>query len=124
MIDLWRSNRDKFHKCEYWDVNEDEYTTRRNQLVYNSIPTGTFMAKIADSESESKQNVEDSFQFDSTFLALETMDDVSDLKSNNRVRFKGKMYIVLDVDKIPLRKNAEQFLEELVPYKYYISLRG
>lgn len=124
MISLWSGGRDKFHKCEYWLVDENENTTKRNQVVYYSQPNGIFMAKISNNEVEDKQNIDDSFQFDVSYVTLETTDNIQDLKNNNIVRFKDKIYIVESIDKVPLRKNAEQFLNDFVPYKYYISLRG
>ena len=124
MINLWSSRRDKFHICEYWKVNDDEDLIRPNQLVHEDRPDGFFSAKIVGDETEGKQNIEDAFQFDMSTLTIETDDDVKFLKTNDKVRFREKMYIVTNISFSALRKNSEQFMYYHNTYKYYIDLQG
>jgi hypothetical protein len=119
-VDLFVSRRDLFVECEYWlrDTNSDP-----NELIYKSRnPNGTFDAKIPDTETLGKQILGGVFMFDTTNLMLETTDDIHMLKENDVVRYQNNFYMVEQIQKVAIRRNA-QFFDD-VQYKYYLSLRG
>ena len=119
-VDIFVSRRDNFDECKYWCRKPNE---NPNELVYEMRkPDGYFDAKMSNPENFGTDVVGGVFMFDTNFVMIETNDDVFKLKANDVVEFRGKIYMITDIQKRPLRKN-NQFTNELA-YKYYISLRG
>lgn len=119
-VDFFVSRRDNFDECEYWVRKESD---NPNHLVYNDRgPDGYFDAKISNPENFGTDVIGGVFMFDINSLMIETNDDVHMLRANDVLKFRGNMYIITDIQKLPLRKN-NQYTNELA-YRYYISLRG
>ena len=119
-VDVFLSRRTNFEECEYWlrntnaDPNELVYQTRRSN--------GIFDAKISNPETFGNDVVGGVFMFDTKNLMIETYDDISEIKPNDVVSFKGDFYMVSQIQKYPIRKNTQFHSEQ--QYITYLSLRG
>lgn len=120
MLSEFVSRRNNFTECEYWlrDVNGDP-----NELIYQSRrPNGTFDAKQMSSETSGVQVIGGVFMIDIYGVSIQTDDDVSFLKANDVVEFKGTFYRITDIQKAIIRNN-NQFSDD-ISYRYYMNLRG
>lgn len=123
MIDLWQSRRDLFNEVEYWSQVTNEDLVLNNQLVYNRMPTGSFMAKEVSSYSLDSQVVGETVMFDDQSVTLYTRDKIDDLKVNDKVRYNGKFFRVDNIQKNYVKKQ-KQFIRGQISTEYYITLRG
>jgi hypothetical protein len=123
MIDLWQSRRDSFTEVEYWSQVDDEDLVGNQQLVYNRVPTGTFMAKEISVYSMDSQVVGETVLVDDQSITLFTRDKISDLRVNDKVKYDGKFFRVDNIQKNYVKKQR-QFMKELSSAEYYITLRG
>lgn len=123
MIDLWQSRRDLFNEVEYWSQVANEDLVSNSQLVYNRMPTGSFMAKEISSYSLDSQVVGETVMFDDTSVTLYTRDKIEDLKVNDKVRYNGKFFRVDNIQKNYVKKQ-KQFIKGQISTEYYITLRG
>lgn len=123
MIDLWQSRRDSFTEVEYWSQVDDEDLVGNQQLVYNRVPTGTFMAKEISVYSMDSQAVGETVLVDDQSITLFTRDKISDLRVNDKVKYDGKFFRVDNIQKNYVKKQR-QFMKELSSAEYYITLRG
>lgn len=123
MIDLWQSRRDLFNEVEYWSQVTNEDLVLNNQLVYNRMPTGSFMAKEISAYSLDSQVVGETVMFDDQSVTLYTRDKIDDLKVNDKVRYNGKFFRVDNIQKNYVKKQ-KQFIRGQISTEYYITLRG
>ena len=123
MIDLWQSRRDSFTEVEYWSQVDDEDLVGNQQLVYNRVPTGTFMAKEISVYSMDSQVVGETVLVDDQSITLFTRDKISDLRVNDKVKYDGKFFRVDNIQKNYVKKQR-QFHRGKTSASYYISLRG
>lgn len=123
MIDLWNSRRDMFNLCEYWSQDEREIDSNsKSRLIYNSVPTGTFMAKEVNSYSMEPQVIGEVFMVEQNTITIQTNDDVSLLKKNDFVKFDNNIYRVENIQKEIIKKQR-QYSAKGYSCSYFISLR-
>ena len=123
MIDLYTSRRDKFLECEYWSQEENPDYVESSEIAYKGTPTGSFVAKEANSYNVENQVIGELFMVESVTVVLITEDDVSNLKRNDIVKFDDKEYRVDNIQIAP-KKKQRQYLRDKYSKEYYISLRG
>ena len=124
LTDLYTSRRTHFIRCKFWNQEEHEEIANKNELLYKVEPTGTFMATEENSYANRNNILADSFLFDANFIVLRTNDDVSKLRTNDKVwTDDGNFWIVEDIQRKPLKKNRGMLKSKYCAASYYISLR-
>ena len=124
LTDLYTSRRTHFIKCKFWNQDENENYVSKNEILYNTIPTGIFYAKEANAYSNDNNTVSGDFMFDTTTITLITQDDISKMKVNDRVLTDdNNFWIVTNVQKNPLKKQRNYMKSKYCNAEYYISLR-
>lgn len=124
LTDLYTSRRTHFIRCKFWSQEEHEEIANKNELLYKVEPTGTFMATEENSYANRNNILADSFLFDANFIVIRTNDDVSKLRTNDKVwTDDGNFWIVEDVQRKPFKKNRGMLKSKYCAASYYISLR-
>lgn len=119
-VDEFTSRRIEFDYCEYWVRDVDG---NPNELIHvNRKKTGHFYARQENAESLGNNVIGGVFMFDTRNVTISTQDDINDIKQNDIVKWRDNVYMVADVQRIPLKKNY-QFHND-IRYKTYLSLRG
>lgn len=126
---LFSSNRGYNDECLFFKkkVLEStsvytEYLKNSNEVKYNKEEVaGKFNAKQAEDEINSTGMLGGFMMFDENNTAIKTEDDISDLKKDDLVLFRGKMYRVIPVSKKMVRRNNE-FTDD-IDYIYYLRLQ-
>lgn len=122
MLDIYRGRRDLFTKCTYWSQITNNDIVLNSEIVYNTTPTGHFYAKEISSLTTDNQVLGEAFMFESNNVTLQTTDNVSDLKVNDKVVYLDKEYRVDNIQKTA--ENRQRQFRVKTSYTYYISLRG
>lgn len=121
MIDLNSSRRDRFNECFYYLKIKDRNVSKTNQLIYDSIPDGSFYAKELNPYSKNNQFIAELFMIEEESVLISTGDDVSCLGVNDKIRMNNDFYIINNIQAIPLKRNNQYSTK---PTKtYYIELR-
>lgn len=120
MRDLFTSRREYFERCVYWALDEEEYI-KDNEIAYQMLPTGFFNAKQVSGEENTPQVVGGAFMFDSNTITLKTNDYIEDIKKNFLVEYKEEVWRVVNVQKVPIRK--ENQFHNKIKYTYYLRLK-
>lgn len=118
-IDINTSRRTNHSKCEYWKVNERNKD--KSELIYEKKSDGVFYAKEISAFSKDIQYIGDVFAFQSNTITLVTSDN-NDISINNIVRFNGKLWIVVNIQRRRIMKQTE-FSKKTSHYTY-IQLKG
>lgn len=120
----WVSRRDCHEFCSWWARNEgDEYTD--DELIMKREPSGTFYAKEYSPEYYDNNMHAGAFMSDRTTVTIRTPDDITGIKQNCIVKYQGKKWIVVSVQRKNVRNGMTEFaLEDDVPHFYYLQLRG
>lgn len=118
-IDIFMSRREFFNECWWWK-REDSWDA--NMLVHQKKPSGIFYAKEENPEQNRKEILNDVFQFDENTITLKTMDDISEMKSNDIVKYDGRVWMVSNIQRIKVKKQS-QFLEN-TSYLSYLTLKS
>ena len=93
-IDIYHSRRNTFNRCEFYTRDE---TADIEKLVHNKLPDGIFYAiEIAAIRSD-KNDVGNVMRFDRNQITLKTGDDVAKLRPDDVVKYRGKLWIVSDL---------------------------
>lgn len=121
MIDLYASRRDRFIECKYWLKIKDKNIVKPNQIIFNTIPTGSFYAKEVNPYSKNNQVIAELFMLKEESVLISTCDDVSGLELNDRVEMDEKKYRVNSIQESPFKKNR-QFSTNITK-EYFIELR-
>lgn len=117
---IFTGRRDTHRKCIYWCQDESEYYDK-NEIGIKKEPTGKFYAKEVQARQDGSQQVGGVFMFDSSTISLKTNDNIENLRKNDVVKYNNEMWRVTDIQKRPIRKNA-QFMKNAI-YTYYINLK-
>lgn len=122
-FDLLQSRNTYNEQCKWWSRNEaDEYES--DEIVMNRVPSGHFQAKEINAESRQNKIVGNAFMFDKSTITIKTPDEVSNIKNNDIVQFRGEKWIVASVQKAKTRAQRTFFaLDKNVSHYYYIELR-
>lgn len=91
-IDLYQSRRAKFNRCEFYNclINDAD-------LKHQKRPDGIFYAVEYSPRRGDGNNVGNVLRFDHSQITIKTEDDVEKLEVDNVVRFKGELWIVVDI---------------------------
>lgn len=121
MIDLYASRRDRFIECKYWLKIKDKNIVKPNQIIFNTIPTGSFYAKEVNPYSKNNQVIAELFMLKEESVLISTCDDVSGLELNDRVEMDEKKYRVNSIQESPFKKNRQ--FSTSITKEYFIELR-
>lgn len=123
MIDLRQSRNTYWEEARWWsrdvrDMNEsDELIMKRNE-------SGRFKAKEIVAEQMSNNVVGGSFMIDKTTVTLKTPDNLTGIKNNDLVEFRGEKWIVIDAQKKKAKVQQTYFLKsECCSHLWYLELR-
>lgn len=124
MIDLWKSRRDVYLECEYWNQDENEDYVENNEIVYKKMPVGYFNAKEISSYTRDTSFIGETFAAPQETITLITHDKIN-LRENDIVRIKtsDKFYRVDSIQRVP-EKKQRFFMKSNFSSSYYIMLRG
>lgn len=122
MLDIYRGRRGLFAKCTYWSQIRNEDIVLNSEIIYEATPSGHFYAKEVSSLTTDNQVLGEVFMFESNNVNLQTTDDISDLKVNDKVVYLDKEYRVDSIQKTA--ENRQRQFRTKTSYTYYISLRG
>lgn len=99
-----------------------EYVKKGNELNYNFLnPSGMFYARQVETENNGPSTIGGYFLYDENSLAIETEDDVEELKKDDLVNFRGLYYRVVYITKTPIRNNNEFCID--MSFKYRMRLQ-
>lgn len=121
MIDLYASRRDRFIECKYWLKIKDKNIVKPNQIIFNTVPTGSFYAKEVNPYSKNNQVIAELFMLKEESVLISTCDDVSGLELNDRVEMDEKKYRVNSIQESPFKKNRQ--FSTSITKEYFIELR-
>lgn len=119
-VDLFHSRRTNHHKCDYWVRDERTASGTPEEWVYKNAKTGSFWAKIIETENNQMNVINGMWALDSNNLTLETTDDVYDLKRGSLVRFDDNLWLVGNVQRKPYNKESE--FSKKITYRYFIPI--
>lgn len=124
MIDLYKSRRDSYLVCDYWQQDENEDYVENNEIVYKRLPVGHFTAKEVSSYTRETNFLMESFATPQESVTLLTHDKIN-LRENDivKIRPNEKIYRVDNIQKIPDKKQRF-FMQTGYSSSYYIVLRG
>jgi len=114
-IDLATNRRGYNILCQYYSVKKNN-----TQLLYDDTPTGFFYAREENASSNTKETIDDLFQFSKETILISTMDNI-EIATNDKVIYKNQEWIVNDYQQY-LNKNQSEFNIE-ASKKTYIQLR-
>lgn len=120
VIDLWGSRRTSFERCE-WYQRDEKATKDLSKIAYKDKPSAIFYAKEANAASYRKQELGGVFLGDESVVTISTQDILNGIKGGDRVKFRGALWIVTDIQQSEEHKQA-QFLES-VTKTTYISIK-
>lgn len=124
MINLYTSRRTNFIRCKFWSQEEHENIANKNELLYKREPTGEFIASEEGAYTNRNNILNGEFMFDANFIVLKTQDDISKLRTNDKVwTDDDNFWIVEDVQKAPIKKHRGMMRLDYCGFEYFISLR-
>lgn len=123
MIDLYKSRRSNYIKCEWYAQNEDEEYVSLDQIKHFSFPAGAFYAKELNSYSVENQVSGNVFMADAHNVSLQTTDNVKALRNNDYVVFDGKLWRVDNKTTTPNNSQRQFRNREHISATTIISLR-
>ena len=103
-IDIYTSRRTEHEKCYYWKRNEDNRDL--SEYAYEEYYDGFFYAREYVAEFFQKQNVSNTFMFDSSTITLETKDKV-EIEPNDVIFYDENYWRVVNVNKVEYHKNSQ-----------------
>lgn len=121
MIDLYASRRDRFIECKYWLKIKDKNIVKPNQIIFNTVPTGSFYAKEVNPYSKNNQVIAELFMLKEESVLISTCDDICGLELNDRVEMDEKKYRVNSIQESPFKKNRQ--FSTSITKEYFIELR-
>lgn len=124
MIDLWKSRRDVYLICDYWNQDENDDYVENNEIVYKKMPIGHFSAKEISSYTRDTSFLGETFATPQETITLITHDNIN-LRENDivRIRPNDKIYRVDSIQRVP-EKKQRFFMKSNFSNSHYISLRG
>lgn len=96
-IDIYHSRRGKFKKCEYWLRDERESVGDLSKYVYKTRPQGIFYAQEVNSISKTMGQINNVIAYDENTIAIETTDEVLDLKVGCVVSYCNSIWLVTNL---------------------------
>ena len=117
MVDLYRSRRGKFYRCQYWS-RKTSGVMDNEELIHSTTPSGVFYAKISSSKFNDTRELA-GLQYGTESISIET-EDIVEINKNDLIQFKGDIWLVGRVNTDPLQKNSEFSSRE--SNKTYIEL--
>lgn len=115
-IDLWGSRRASFERCE-WFQRDEKATKDQSRLVFKKKPTTVFYAKESNAFNYQKEQLGGVFLADESVVTLETTDNVSGIKTGDRVKYRGSIWAVTSVQASEKHKQS-QFLDQVTKTTY------
>lgn len=120
-IDLYQSRRTTHTLCYYWKKLQGDRVSA-NELNYNKKNlAGIFYAQEITPQFFSNNTYGNNFMFENCDLTLKTNDEITNLKSNDIVKYDDKYWIVVSVQK--KRQLKESQFSKNPSNTFYIALR-
>lgn len=104
-IDLYRSRRNNFFKCNYWKRNVIGIQDNE-ELIHNITPSGIFYAKIVDSKMDTAQDIANVFRSGYEEMSIQT-EDIVDIQHDDIVLFRGQLWFAERVNENVIEKNTQ-----------------
>lgn len=122
-FDLFQSRRNYNEPCKWWNEDaRDKFDP--DELIYNRIATGTFMAKEVSPETERNNPVINTWLINRSGTTIKTPDNIDGIKSECLVWYQGELWVVVDVQKVKARIQQTQFAtDKNCSHYWYIELR-
>lgn len=120
-VDIYHSRRTNYALCKYWVRNEKVSDAQLNEYVLKTKPQGEFYAREVNPNYNQENPQANAMMFQKNVIALETDDDINDIKVGNVVMYNGKLWHVDNVQSKLHRRESEFDIEE--HYKTVISIR-
>lgn len=95
-IDIYQSRATYNEKVKWWsrDIrNRNEY----DEIIMKKTPTGIFWAKETTPLRNDSQTIMGSIRVDQQTITIKTTDNLTEMKENDLVLFRGKKWIVLSI---------------------------
>lgn len=116
MIDIYRSRRGKNFKCLYW---KRKILLNQEELEHKKNVSGVFYATITTSKSKDIQDIANVFRIGVEEIVLQT-EDIVNLEPDDKVLFKGDIWLVLRTNDEVIQKNAQYGLCESKSTNIYL----
>lgn len=107
MIDIYHSRRNKFKLCTYWVRDEKNSVGDLTEWVLKNKPAGQFYANEINALTLNKGQVNNVIAYDESNVALETNDQIKDIKVGCVVQYLGHLWIVVGVQSLAHNKENE-----------------
>ena len=119
-IDLFHSRRTNYFKCEFWVRDERTRTGDASKYVYENKSSGWFYARPITSKSNQVNTVNGVWFLDRDHIALETDDEIQDLKQGCIVKYDEALWLV-EMVQCEIHLKESEFSKH-TDYKTTISL--
>lgn len=119
-FDIWTTRRDFIETAKFWSNKTNK---NFNELVKTEIPTGVFKCKQENATAIKHDDIGNKFRYAEQTLTISTMDNISQIRVDDIVKFRDTFYRVENIQKVPL-KNTAYFGSNLIKYQTYLDLRG
>ena len=122
-FDLFQSRNTYNESCKWWKRDErDQFET--DELVFERVPDGTFMAKEVSPRRDQNIQVGGAFMFERTSITIKSPDDLHDIKSEYIVEFRGEKWIVISVQQSKAKTQNTFFANDKnCSHYWYLELR-
>ena len=122
-FDMFQSRRNYNEPCKWWSRNlKDEIDL--DELVYNHVPNGFFMAKEVSPETERNNPIANTWLLNRSGVTIKTPDNVYGIESECLVLYQEELWLVVDVQKIKARTQQTFYANDKnCSHYYYIELR-
>lgn len=119
-IDIYTTRRNFFEKVYYWFY--DSKNKDLNNLIYEKKPNGFFYAREENANTLTKEVIGQYFQVGSSEVAISTYDNASKLRPNDLVKFKNKLWVIVNIQKKVLSR--QEAFNKNASARYFILIRG
>lgn len=121
-LDLFQSRNTYHEYCRYW--NRDERDIYDNsELAQKRVPSGHFWAKEIASHVNEDQVVAGVFLFEKNTITIKSPDDLSSIKANDVIEFRGEIWRVDNIQKKQFKIQSNEFsIPSKVSHYWYLNL--
>lgn len=96
-IDLFHSRRTNYFRCEFWIRDEKTSTGNAAKWVLENKSSGVFYAKPVSVKSNQMNTINGVWALDRDNIAIETDDEVQELKRGCIVKYDDELWLVESV---------------------------
>lgn len=122
-FDLFQSHRNFNELCRWWSRKESDDDELDNELIYKRIPTGSFYAKEAASETADNNVIGGIMMTTKNTITIYSPDNLTAIKPNDYVEYLGDLWRVEDNQKkIARMQNSEFMKNDQVSRYWYLTL--